>query len=136
MKFKLINRKITFTDEGQMIFSAELFVDNDPFANPARLPKYVETNQAVIREIVDNPSDYEYVDNMFPYEKQLDGVYLKIDKYGMPVMEDGHAIMRHTLLIWQKKVVDPETGKLVWAKDPESIITRILNHYYIPLEVG
>lgn len=135
MKFKLVNRKITFTKEGKMIFTADLYNEENPFENPPRLPKYSTINQDLIKKMVEQPGEYEYINNMYPYKKELKEYYLRVDENGKPVLRDGHAVTISAIQIWQKKVADMDTGELVWAEDPESVIARILFRHYIPVEL-
>ena len=135
MRFKLINRKIEITKNGTLVFTADMFNDANVFENPSRLPKFSAINQELIRAIVNNPKEFEYVDNMFPCTLELDGWYLKIDKHGKPCLKDGKAVAIHNITIWAKKIKDADTGELLWVDDPMVTIHRIIDRYYIPMQI-
>ena len=135
MRLKLINRKIEITKNGTLVFTADMFNDVNVFENPSRLPKFSVINQALIQAIVNNPKEFEYVDNMFPFTWEADTFYLKIDKDGKPCVRNGKAVLVKSLTIWQKKVKDPDTGELLWVEDPMVTIHRIIDHYYIPTQI-
>ena len=130
MKVKLKHRKITFAKNGTLIFTADMYD-----ASNAKLAKFYTDNPNWIKFIVEHPDQSEYIDNMFPFEKELDGYYLRVDKNGKPVLKNGKATIIHKMKIWAKQTKDMDTGELMWVENPEVMIHRILFHCYMPVSV-
>lgn len=136
MRLKLINKKITFTKNNMMIFTADMFNEDDPFGNPPRLPKYSTINQEFIKAMLERPQDFEYVNCMFPYTAKLPSLYLRVDKYGKPKLKGGKAVIINSMTVWAAKAEDADTGQLIWVEDPNTIVQRILFRHYIPVQLG
>lgn len=128
MRVKLKHRKITFAKNGTLIFTADMYDENN-----VKLSKFYAINPSWIKFAIEHPEESEYIDNMFPFEKPLRECYLRIDKNGKPVIKNGRAIVINSIKIWAKKTVDTDTGELLWVENPEITIHRILFHHYIPV---
>lgn len=135
------------------LFMAELYIEDNIFANPAQLPRFYTLSPAIAAAFlqyanvdpqdantfnVDTtklPDTLKYIVNCFPYKRTLTRDYGRIDKTTKEFIKaaNGSTTPIRSILIYSTKVADNETGEMNWVEDVDAIINRILERGYKPL---
>lgn len=141
--------------------TAELFNNNDPFGNPNRLPRFyimepglIELYKPYMEPLAGQPGQMKVnevsimkaiadgtcpnimdISNVFMVEWPLGEKYVRLDRTTrQPVLnKDGIMTPTETLVLYLKKVLDPDTNEWSWVESPSSVAQRVLSRSYKPL---
>lgn len=167
MRYLIKNARITegttktgaFAGQKYFLFQADLFVEGNIFANPARLPRLYTLNpqvseafmSAAIKNTADSTQDLTIYDvdltkvdeslhhiaNVFPFTKILARPYGRIDRQtkNFIIASNGSVTPVTAITIYGVKVQDNEmTGEMQWVEDMDQVVNRILERSYKPLD--
>lgn len=167
MRYLIKNARITegttktgaFAGQKYQLFQADLFVEGNIFANPARLPRLYTLNPqiaeafmpAAIKNTADSTTDITIYDvditkvdeslhhiaNVFPFTKILPRPYGRIDRQtkNFVIAANGSVTPITAITIYGTKVQDNElTGEMQWVEDMDQVVNRILERSYKPLD--
>jgi len=167
MRYLAKNARITegvtktgaFAGQKYFLFQADLFVEGNIFANPARLPRFYTLNpqiaeafmSAAIKNTADSTADItvydidltkvdeslHHISNVFPFTKILSRPYGRIDRQtkNFIIASNGSVTPVTAITVYGVKVQDNElNGETKWVEDMDQVINRILERSYKPLD--